>query len=93
MIITTAIVGNTILFRASFLDENGVVMAPTSARVSVVQRKVTVDADMEVDGDEFIYRLNTGKFRPGNIDWAVNATDGTTTVTADGTIMLTANQA
>ena len=93
-VVRTAVWTSSILFRAEFFDEDGDPLSPTTVRIHIRQGKKSVYGDMDPESASFIYRLDTSVFKPGRIDWAIDASgDGDTKVAEDGAITLTANEA
>lgn len=95
MIIESAVRGSSILFTATFLDEEGGAMSPTSVTIRVKQGKTkTINASMTEDSGAFKYRLQTLEFQKNEpFDWYINAREGAKSVTASGSIELTGNSA
>lgn len=96
MIIESAVRGSSILFSATFLDEEGATMAPTSVTIRVKQGKTkTINAAMTEDDGAFKYRLVTLEFQKNEpLDWYINARGAdNVSVTASGSITLTGNSA
>ena len=87
--------GASVLFRATFLDENGDPMTPTKVRLRASAGKKVHEVAMTADGEGgFFSRLDTRLFHGMHVDWQIRASGGSdTSVSELGTLLLESNKA
>lgn len=90
--------GNTVEFRATFRDPNGVVVSPSQAFVSVSfpsssGSRQSIELPLTDNAGTWTASWDTGHARPGTVFWSAQTKGTTPAAAVDGQFELVANMA
>jgi hypothetical protein len=92
---SSAVLGQSIRFDASFFDFDGAPIDPSGPTLRVTQNKAVSEFTMEKESgtDVFSYIVDTAGFKPGPLYFSIHAESGGTKSVKEGIITLLANRA
>jgi hypothetical protein len=92
---SSAVLGQSIRFDASFFDFDGAPIDPAGPTLRVTQSKAVSEFTMEKESgtDVFSYVVDTSGFKPGPLYFSIHAVSGGTKSVKEGIITLLANRA